>query len=406
MENAMHLPNDKTRLVESLIPYKNNARTHSKEQINQIAQSIKRFGFTNPVLIADDDSIIAGHGRILTAKQLGIMEVPIRLLSHLNEEERRAYILADNKLAENAGWDGDLLQIELQGLIDLEFGMDIIGFSTAELDLVFSDADGEIMYLMFTDPPYNVPINGHVTGKGKHEHREFEFASGEMNQVEFTQFLRQTLSNAASALKDGAISYVCMDWRHMEEMLTASKEVFGELKNLCIWNKNNGGMGSFYRSKHELVFVFKKGKAAHTNNFGLGENGRYRTNVWDYAGINSISATRDEDLAMHPTVKPVGLIGDAIMDCSHRGENILDTFGGSGSTLIAAEQTGRTAYLLELDPIYCDTIIKRFEKTTDKEVIHQKSGKTFTELFNERLGEGTLSNTPPPYTLSKEAEHA
>ena len=216
--------------------------------------------------------------------------------------------------------------------------------------------------LLFTDPPYNVKIDGNVCGLGSVKHREFAFASGEMSEDQFTEFLKTTLGNASSIMRDGAIAYVCMDWRHMAEMLAAGKSVFTELKNLVVWNKTNGGMGAFYRSKHELIFVFKKGRAPHTNSFGLGETGRYRTNVWDYAGISSISASRGDELAMHPTVKPVAMIADAIKDCSRRGEIILDCFGGSGSTVIAAEKTGRRAHLIEYDPLYRDTIIKRWEQ--------------------------------------------
>ncbi|MEX0406739.1 site-specific DNA-methyltransferase [Aquibium sp. LZ166] len=220
---------------------------------------------------------------------------------------------------------------------------------------------GQAVDLVFTDPPYNVPVNGHVGGLDKTKHREFAFASGEMSATEFTSFLTDTLGNVAAVAKDGAIAFVCMDWRHMRELMNAGNAIFSELKNLCVWNKTNGGMGSFYRSKHELVFVYKIGAGPHTNAFGLGETGRYRTNVWDYAGISSLGGNRAEELAMHPTVKPVALVADAIRDCSRRGETVLDVFGGSGSTLIAAHKTGRRAYLCELDPIYCDRIIRRWE---------------------------------------------
>lgn len=424
----MHLPSEESCPVDRLAPYKNNARAHSKKQLRQIADSIERFGFTNPVLVTDDNMIIAGHGRVEAAKLIGMREVPVRRLSHLNKDEVRAYILADNKLAENAGWDKDLLAIEFQALMDLDFDIELLGFSTADIDLTLggignpNETDpvldrieplatgpsitkpgdlwllgdhrllsgdarshedvervcgGRAADLLFTDPPYNVPIDGHVSGLGKVKHREFAVASGEMDEAAFTQFLTESLKAAASKLKDGAIAFVCMDWRHMRELLTAGHAAFDELKNLCVWNKTNGGMGTFYRSKHELVFVFKKGTAPHTNNFGLGESGRYRTNVWDYAGVNTFSDTREEDLAMHPTVKPVALIAHAIKDCSKRGDLILDTFGGSGSTFIAADQTGRRAALIELDPLYCDTIIRRFERITGKKARREASGETF-----------------------------
>ena len=240
--------------------------------------------------------------------------------------------------------------------------------------------------LVFTDPPYNVKIDGNVCGLGSVKHREFAFASGEMNQNQFTAFLADTLGNASTVMRDGAIAFVCMDWRHMGELLNAGNSVFTELKNLVVWNKTNGGMGAFYRSKHELIFVFKQGTAEHTNSFGLGETGRYRTNVWDYAGISSISGSRSEELAMHPTVKPVALIADAIRDCSRRGEIVLDCFGGSGSTLIAAEKTGRSARLIEYDPLYCDTIISRWEKLTGKRATLAVTAETFEDLADSRIG--------------------
>lgn len=413
-------------------PYAANARTHSAKQIRQIARSIERFGFTNPVLISDAGETIAGHGRVSAAKLLSLETVPCLRLSHLTAQERRAYVLADNKLAENAGWDQEILAIELQALVDLDFDMDLTGFEIAEVDMILDQAsskpdradevpeqatgpaitqpgdlwllgghrllcgdarspddlhrlvDGAPVDLIFTDPPYNVAIDGHVSGLGQHKHREFAFASGEMSPDQFTLFLTQTLQNAAAVARDGAIAFVCMDWRHMTEMLTAGHAAFTELKNLCVWNKSNAGMGTFYRSKHELVFVWKKGRAPHTNSFGLGDTGRYRTNVWDYAGANAVGAARDADLAMHPTVKPVALIRDALQDCSRRGDLVLDLFAGSGSTLIAAELCGRRACLLEYDPIYCDTIIRRFEAQTGIKATHAASGAAFADAPRER----------------------
>jgi DNA modification methylase len=373
---------------------------------------------------------------VRAAQQIGLQTIPTVRLSHLSEAERRAYVLADNKLALNAGWDADLLATELQALIDLDFDVELTGFSLAEIDLVLDVArerstqeiatedevpepptqpisqkgdvwllgrhrllcgdardarnlsllmSGEQADLMFTDPPYNVPIDGNVCGLGKVRHREFAFAAGEMSTHEFTEFLRQTLGPAANACRDGAIAFVCMDWRHMGELLQAGNEVFSELKNLCVWNKTNGGMGTFYRSKHELVFVFKVGASPHTNSFGLGETGRYRTNVWDYAGISSIGSNRSEELAMHPTVKPVALVADAIRDCSRRGEVVLDIFGGSGTTLISAETTGRCARLIEFDPAYCDTIIVRWERLVGKTAVHAASKQSFEDVAAERL---------------------
>lgn len=429
-------PNIINRPIKQLSPYARNARTHSKKQIKQIAASIQRFGFTNPVLISATGEIIAGHGRVEAAKLLGRDSVPTLELVHLSEAERRAYVLADNKLALNAGWDRDMLAIELQGLIDLEFDLDLTGFSVAEIDFTLDDArerstdtrdapedavpvsagppvtqsgdvwqlgdhrvlcgdalerasfdyllGGERADLVFTDPPYNVKIDGHVCGSGAVKHREFAFASGEMSKNEFTKFLATSLGHVARSMRDGAIAFVCMDWRHMDELLRAGEECFTELKNLVVWNKTNGGMGTFYRSKHELIFVFKSGDAPHTNNFGLGDGGRYRTNVWDYAGISSVGASRSEELAMHPTVKPVALVADAIRDCSRRSEIVLDAFGGSGSTLIAAEKTGRRTRVIEYDPLYCDTIVRRWQDYTGKVAVLGGTKDTFETLQEQR----------------------
>ena len=404
--------------IEDLKPYKGNPRTHSTKQIRQISQSIETFGFTNPILLDDDRGIIAGHGRLEAAKLLGMYQVPTICLSHMSEAQRRAYIIADNKLAENAGWDHDLLSIEFSYLseLDLEFDLSVTGFETAEIDIFLEDKGksqnpeeeqipeppeipitqlGDIWLLgkhkimcgnatdssvykqllgddkanlIFTDPPYNVPIQGHVCGAGSIKHQEFAMASGEMSQDQFTAFLRLIFKNLIHFSNDGSIHYVCMDWRHIEEIICAGKE-YTELKNLCIWNKNNGGMGSLYRSKHELVFVFKNGTAKHVNNIALGEYGRYRTNVWDYAGVNTFRNDRMKDLTDHPTVKPLDMVADAIKDCSKRNDIILDCFGGSGTTLLAAEKIGRQARLIEIDPKYVDVTIKRFESLTGQKAI-------------------------------------
>jgi DNA modification methylase len=399
--------------VGDLKPWAKNARTHSKKQLRQLGDSIRTFGFTNPVLIDAANVILAGHGRVEAAKLIGLSHVPCVRLEHMTPDQKRAYVLADNKLALNAGWDEEMLAEELQALLgidELGFDIGVTGFDLGEIDtllsglsqeepgdpeddmlpasaprrvrlgdvwqlgrhrLVCGDAldpdvvarlmNGDLARMVFSDPPYNVKIDGHVGGSGKIRHREFAMASGEMTVSEFTAFLARAFRNMADHSMDGSIHFLCMDWRHMGEMLAAGQGVYAELKNLIVWAKDKGGMGAFYRSRHELIFAFKKGEVAHVNTFELGQHGRYRTNVWNYRGVNTMRAGRMEELALHPTVKPVQMIADAIRDVSGRGEIVLDLFGGSGSTLIAAEKTGRRGYLVELDPIYCDRILTRWE---------------------------------------------
>ncbi len=432
--------------LSTLRPYARNSRTHSPKQIAQIAASIREFGFNNPVLIDHEGEIIAGHGRVEAAKKLGLDAVPCVRLEHLSEAQKRAYILADNRLAEKAGWDREILAIELQYLthFDVDFDVTLTGFEMAEVDLLLGSGEkseakadpadlvpdavtgpavtrpgdiwqigrhrlicgdalapetyarllaGEKAQMVFTDPPYNVKIDGHVSGLGAAKHREFAFASGEMTEDEFTRFLARVFANLAGHAVDGAIHFVCMDWRHQGEVLAAARGTYSELKNLCVWAKTNGGMGSLYRSQHELVFVFKSGRAPHINNVELGKHGRYRTNVWQYAGANAFGATRDDDLAMHPTVKPVALVADAILDCSKRKGLVLDAFGGSGTTLVAAERTGRRGAAIEIDPAYCDVIVRRLAKVCGLAAVLEATGQSFDEVAALRRAEAPAKET-------------
>jgi DNA modification methylase len=424
-----------------LCPFGRNARTHSKKQIRQLADSIRAFGFTNPVLIDDGGTILAGHGRVEAAKLLGMTSIPCVRLSNMTPAQKRAYVLADNRLALNAGWDEELLTIELQELLacDLEFDIEITGFSIAEIDgLVESltpeeqgdPADDQLPALsegtpvsrlgdlwvlgnhklycgdsrdpksfeallgsekaqmVFTDPPYNLEIEGNVSGLGRVKHREFAMASGEMSSAEFAQFLQAAFRLLAAFSIEGSIHFVCMDWRHLSEILAAGSGAYTELKNLCVWVKDNGGMGSFYRSRHELIFAFKSGSVPHINSFELGQHGRYRTNIWQYRGMNTFGVQCHEELVLHPTVKPVALIADAIKDVSSRSGVVLDCFGGSGSTLIAAHKTGRKARLIEIDPIYVDRIIRRWEDRAKDDAILAATQQPYAAVARER-GAGT-----------------
>jgi DNA modification methylase len=418
-----------------LIPRAKNPRTHTPKQIKQIAASIKEFGFISPVLIDGDWGIIAGHGRVEAAKLNGMSDIPTVRVDHLTPAQIRAYVIADNRLAENAGWDRNLLALELQELsVDLNFDVTITGFETAEADLIIGElgqnepdeADeipeidrsqtatsqvGDLWkignhyllcadalksqtytqllgtkkaQLVFTDPPYNVRIAGNVSGLGKTKHREFAMASGEMTRLAFTEFLKAVFANLTKSSANGSIHFVCMDWRHIGEVLDAAEAIYSELKNLCVWVKTNAGMGSLYRSQHELVFAFKNGTKPHINNVELGRFGRNRTNVWNYAGVNTFGKNRNDELAMHPTVKPMALVADAIMDCSKRGGIVLDAFAGSGTTLIASEKTGRRGFGVEIDSHYIDTIIRRFDDVCGLKAVHVESGLSFEVLKSTR----------------------
>ena len=420
------------KAVGTLAVHPHNARTHSKHQVRQIAASIKAFGFTNPVLIDNSSTIIAGHGRLEAAKLLGMEQVPTIRLENLTKDQIRAYVLADNRIAEKAGWDKSTLAIELQHLLTIDSDLDvtITGFEVPEIDLILSqvvaepDPDdkfeidqtdravtkaGDLWRLgkhrilcassldeasykilmgarranvVFADPPYNVPIEGNVSGHGSIHHSEFVMAFGEMNEAEFVAFLTTSLRLLARHSTSGSIHFICMDWRHAGELLAAGNQIYEALLNLCVWVKGNGGVGSFYRSRHELVFVFKNAKGTHRNNVQLGRYGRNRTNVWEYPSVSAISRQGDEGnlLALHPTVKPVALIADALLDCSARGGIVLDSFLGSGSTLIAAERVGRVCYGIEIDPIYVDVAIRRWQRHTGDHAIHAPTGKLFDDL--------------------------
>jgi hypothetical protein len=440
--------------IADLRPSGHNARTHTLRQIKQIARSIQEFGFTNPVLLDETNQILAGHGRVEAAKRLGWRLVPAIPITHLNEAQKRAYVLADNQLAVKAGWDNAILKVELQNLIELDFDVELTGFEAGEIDIILGDSgegsanedalpavqaavevtkpgdlwrlsdhallcdnatdpeayrrllDGERAPFVITDPPYNVQIDGNVSGLGRVQHREFKMASGEMSAEQFTAFLRAFFILLVDNSRAGAIHCIFMDWRHLGEMVRAGNGVFTELKNLCVWVKSNAGMGSFYRSRHELVFVWKSGRAPHINNFELGQFGRARTNVWEYDGANSFSTNRAEELAMHPTVKPVQLFVDAIKDCSHRKDIVLDPFGGSGTTVIASQKSGRRARVMELDPLYCDVIIRRWQEFSGEAAIHQRSGRSFADIEAATIAKNQSAQTNDRRQSTKRSQGA
>jgi DNA modification methylase len=382
--------------------------------------------------------VIAGHGRVLASKLVGITQIPTIRLEHMSEQQVRAFTIADNRLAENAQWDNRLLGQQLKILSEAEIGfsLEATGFEIAEIDLMIeglapanrgkddpadvipdSGAGPEItragdlwvldrhrVYcgdarngaahaalmeggraeMVFADPPYNDPIDGYVTGFGKVHHPEFAMASGEMSGPEFTDFLTNVLAQLTHNSAEGALHFICMDWRHSGELISAARSVYTEFKNLCIWVKDVAGQGSLYRSQHELVFVFKNGKRPHRNNIQLGQFGRYRTNVWQYRRVNLSRSTDEGNLSvLHPTIKPVELVADAILDCTARGDLVLDSFLGSGTTVIAAERTGRICYGMDIDPRYVDTAVRRWQRFTGLEAVHQATGQTFTQREQE-----------------------
>ena len=434
--NAKHFKNASLKdaalvPIGSLKPHPKNPRKHSLAQIQAIAKSFEVFGYNAPILVDKNQQIIAGHGRWEAAKLLGFTEIPVVFLGHLTEVEATAYMLADNKLTDRSTWDDNQVAIVLRELCDiaLDFDIEATGFELPEIDYRiqslsdYTDAEkadefdlasgpavtavGALWFLgphkilcgsaleretyerlfegataagAFTDPPYNVPIDGHVSGKGKATHREFPMGVGEMSEAEFTDFLSTSLTNICSFLMPGALLYACMDWRHIGEMLAAGRAAECDLLNLCVWAKSNAGMGSLYRSRHELVFVFRNGKQAHINNVQLGRFGRNRTNVWDYPNVNAFGRN---ELALHPTIKPIGLVADAILDSTKRNDIVLDPYLGSGTTVLAAERTNRRCYGIELDPLYVDTAIERWQEITGAKA-QTLLGETYDQIKSRR----------------------
>ncbi len=423
------------RATGDLVLDPRNPRQHSQSQVNLIADSIREFGFIMPIVVDHTGQVVVGHGRVLAARKLGMPRVPVVEIRHLSPAQLKALRIADNRLAQHAHWDERLLGenfLELKEL-DLDFDLSVTGFSLPEIDLAMQKLDerlivdandeadattgvpvcqlgdvwqlgdhrvhcgdatfeatfdtlmsGERAHVVFVDPPYNVPIAGHVSGKGKIRHREFAQGVGELSREEFARFLTGSCALLAKYSENGAIHFVCMDWRHADELLAAGRDVYSELKNIAVWVKSNAGMGSLYRSQHELVFVFKSGTERHTNNIELGRYGRNRTNVWHYDSASTQRRKGNNLLELHPTAKPVQLVMDVLLDCSNRGEIVLDSFLGSGTTLLAAERTGRICRGIELDPLYIDTAIRRWQNLTGRAAVRLSDGKLFREIEAEK----------------------
>lgn len=404
------------KLVSELKENQRNPRTHSDKQIKKLEKSLLTFGINIPIVIDKDNSVISGNAVLKAAKQAGFTEVPTVVIDHLKGAKRKAFIHAVNKIAEESGWDNTILKADFEILLEDHFDLSVTGFETPEIDSIMLDLDsqgeeqndtedelpeesdvqervktGDLWQLgnhkilcgnsldekaikaimgafkaqmVFTDPPYNVKVNGNVCESGKH--KEFAMASGEMTEAEFIGFLNTSMTNLVNHTTDGSVHFLCMDWKHAKEMLIAADGLYSELKNICVWDKGSGGMGSLYRSQHEFIFVFKNGKAPHVNNVELGKHGRYRTNIWQYPGVRASNPDSLEDLKLHPTVKNMSMVADAILDCSRPNDIVLDIFAGSGTTLLAAEKVNRKAYVVEYEPHYCDIILHRWEKLTGK----------------------------------------
>lgn len=449
--------------LQSIKPRLGNPRMHSTKQIRQIAQSIRGLGFLTPIIVDENDVILAGHGRWLAAQQERLKSVPVVRHEHLSEAQKRAFVLADNRIAQEAGWDRDLLRLELGVLADLlpPEGLDltITGFAVPEFDALQKDlgppaaepadeipelpaspvsASGDVWVLgrhrilcgdarrsddfkklvgtkraraVFTDPPFNLGSR-QIGGRGRIQHRDFAFAAGEMSPKAYRIFLTDTLGNGVSVSAPGAVHFVCIDWRHVADLVEVASPLFEQMLNLVVWNKTNAGQGSFYRSQHELIGVFRVEGKPHRNNVELGRFGRNRSNVWTYAGVNTFGKDRLQALSQHPTVKPVALVADALLDCTAPGEIVLDQFAGSGATILAAEKVGRIGYGIEYDPAYVDVAIRRWETATKQEAILESDGRTFEAVQMSRnagarpsRAETSLSNETKPVRSRRGRRH-
>lgn len=434
--------------IEGLHASSRQVRRHGERQLAKLGASIDRFSFLLPALAKPDGELISGVARVEAARRLDMKFVPVICITHLSDVEIRAFRLADNRIAELAEWEPEALALELRDLtdIDLDFSIELTGFDTAEVDIrigslsamqsASSDlADepvalparpvsrpgdiwrlgehrlicgnaleaatydalmgGELARMAISDPPFNIPVNGMVSGLGKARHDEFAMASGEMSEAEFIRFLTKIFDLNKGRLMPGALAYFFIDWRHCFEMTTAQRAAGFDLINVCVWSKTNGGMGSLYRSAHEFVFVFGEKGVPYVNNVQLGRFGRYRKNVWEYAGANTFRKGRDQDLADHPTIKSTEMIADAIRDVSHRGDIILDPFVGSGTTILAAERTGRRARAIEIEAKYVDVAIRRWSAMTGQAAVLTSTSQPFEDIARER-GMASANDGDPP----------
>jgi len=394
--------------------------------------SLREFGLVLPILIDQQNRVVEGGALVAAARRLGLLEIQAVCVTDLSEAQLRRLRLALNKLPEYATWDLEALKLELSEIVQSEphINLENTGFEVAEIDNILDDGGigeedelpevdeqaraitqigdqwnledhvircddalnfesfshllgSELAGMVITDPPYNVNIAGNVTRSRFAKRHDFAMAKGELTSPQYQAFLQTALSLCVRFSRNGSIHDVFIDWRHLRELFAAGESVYTELKNLVVWAKTNAGMGSLYRSQHELIAVYKSGTAAHINNIELGRHGRHRSNLWSYVGQSALNGTRKSKLSLHPTVKPVALVADAIRDCSNRGDLILDPFGGAGTTLIAAEKTGRRARLIELNPIYVDVTVQRWQRLTDRTAYHAVTGRPFSSSADQ-----------------------
>jgi DNA modification methylase len=425
-----------TQLIAvSSLKFPQSFKIYPSATIKKAARFLETFGPRLPVLVDSDRNIVAGEIWALAHQRLGLPEISALFIEGLSADQLQAYRIGIQRIPELGDWDDGALGELFKDWTsrDLEFDVELTGFEMPAIDTLIGNLSaaprgdevddnleptdvgppitqpGDIWIagrhrilcgssiestsfealmrnekasVVITDPPYNVAIDGHVGGKGRIHHSEFVMASGEMSGDEFQVFLQAFMGLLAQHSADGSLHYIFMDWRHTADLLRAGEQTYRRLKNIVVWVKSNGGMGSLYRSQHEFVFVFKNGDAPHRNNVQLGRHGRNRTNVWQYAGANGFDGRTTEEghlLALHPTVKPVQMLADALLDSSARGEIALDPFLGSGSTLIACERVGRRLRGIELDPAYVDVTIRRWQRHTGASAINAATGTAFDD---------------------------
>lgn len=428
------------RPIAELKLARRNVRALPDDQLRSLVRSLRKFGQVLPVLIDQSDRVVAGHGIVAALQELGIDSVNCVVLDHLSEDECRLLRLALNRLGETGDWNIDNLREEMIELDSLEFDLEDSGFTLEECDLILmddqpdpeadtlpepddvivsrlgdmwrlsehlllcGDALDEASYAtllgtetaatVFTDPPYNIPIAGVVSGLGKVKHSDFAMACGEMSDAQFRQFLSSWMEHCRAHCSKGAVMFACMDWRQQHLLRLAGEDAGLTHINTAAWDKGSGGMGPLYRSAHEFVLVFCNGKSPATNNVQLGKHGRDRTNVWQYPGANKPGSSAAKVLKDHATPKPVELVQDALLDVSKRGDIVLDPFMGSGTTIIAAESCGRIARGIELEPKFVDVAVRRWEEFTGANAINVATGKTFAEHRAAQLASLELRPVP------------